>query len=86
MSKAQLADAAHKSRPYLTQLEGSVRGNPSISAIRDLAGALEIDPRALYVDLAYDRLLDELVEKLNGDPDAIDGAITRLVRLRELGK
>lgn len=86
MTKAQLARAASKSAPYITQLEGDARSNPSPSAIRDLAAALEVDARALYVDPTWERLLDELVEKINGDHAALDAAVTRLRRVKELGK
>lgn len=86
VTKAQLARAASKSAPYITQLEGDVRANPSLRAVRDIAQALEIDERALFVDPGRDRLLDELVEKINGDHAALDAAITRLVRVKELGR
>lgn len=46
----QLATLAKVSKPYLSQLEGGTRANPSKSVIAKLAKALEVDPSALTGD------------------------------------
>lgn len=83
LSKAEVAVASEQAPSYITQLEKGDRDRPSITVIRRIAAALDCDPRALYVEPGVDRLLDELVDRINGDTPLFDTAIALLTRLRE---
>lgn len=88
MGKGELATAAGISAPYVTQLERGEhpersRSRPSIATLRALGTALEVDPRAFYIEPGYDRLIEEAVEKINGDRAALDLAIDVLVKVRD---
>lgn len=83
LTKTELATASEHAPSYITMLEKADKDRPSITAIRRLADALEVDPRALYVDPSVDRLLDELVDRINGDQPVLDTAIEFLTKLRE---
>lgn len=83
ITKSELAVAAEQAPSYITQLEKGDRDRPSVTVIRRLAEALECDPRALYVEPGVDRLLDELVDRINGDRPVLDTAIDFLAKLRE---
>lgn len=86
LTKSQFARAAGISAAYVTQLESGVRTRPTPSTLRSIGEVLNIDPRALYCEPQVDRLLDELVEKINGDGEALEVAIVRLNRVKALGK
>lgn len=61
LTRSELADKAHKSRPYITQLESGDRKSPSSEAIGDIGGALGVeDDRAFYIEPTVDELLKEL--------------------------
>lgn len=86
VTRSELAKKADKAPSYITQLEKGDRNNPSITALREIAEAIDADPRAFYVDVGIDRLMDELVEKIDGDHAAIDVAIELLTKLRDTHK
>lgn len=78
LTKSELAAAAGKSPAYITELEKGDKTAPSMPALRDLAEALGVDVRALYVAPTVEQLVNELLERLNGDTAALDGVISRL--------
>ena len=57
LTKSQLAERSGHSRPYITQVEGGDRPNPSVKAIEKWAEILDVDPRALYCNPSADELL-----------------------------
>ena len=54
LSKADLCRLSGVSAPYLTQLENGARTTISARKIREIAEALECDPRALYASAPKD--------------------------------
>jgi transcriptional regulator with XRE-family HTH domain len=84
MSKAELAEAARLSPPYITELEKGDKDNPSLPTVRKVAEALEVKPEALYVRPKRSALIRELVSDLGTDGGAFDEVITELNRQRGL--
>lgn len=50
-SQTGLAKADGRSTSYISALESGDRTNPSMETIKALSAALEVDPRALYVEV-----------------------------------
>jgi transcriptional regulator with XRE-family HTH domain len=82
MAKGTLAKESGQSAAYITLLEKGDRENPSLTVLGELAQTLDVDSRALYLNPSIDRLIDELISKINGDRSALDLAIKMLTRVR----
>ncbi len=61
MTKAQLAEKAGTSRPYITQLELGDRATPSPGLLQKLCQALDVEnERVFYVEPTLQELVSEM--------------------------